>query len=140
MGMLTYVKDYAGRLGMMSDTPSILLSRSSTMSNRLKSAGTLPLIIDPLQARKLGQAINNNQRQVAQTVALGDAYMAPFRAIAAMFSWIGRSIEDAVELRNLYETCDRQLADIGIQRRQIAIRRALRRHEQAFQRNAVRDH
>jgi len=90
------------------------------MSNRLESAKPLPLVMDPLQAMKLGQAVNASQRQTEQTIALGDAFKALFQDIVGVFSWIGRSINTAVEMRSLFELNDRQLADLGIERSQIA--------------------
>jgi uncharacterized protein YjiS (DUF1127 family) len=107
------------------------------MSNRLNAAGMLPLIIDPLQAVKVGQAINTSQRQVAQTIALGQTYMSPFRVIADLVSSISRSIDDALEMRDLYELHDRQLADIGIQCRQLAVRSAQRRHDERLRRDDI---
>lgn len=89
------------------------------MSNRLESASPLPLIMDPLQAMKLGQSINNAQRQTEQTIELGSAFMELIRDVTGLFSWIGRSINNAVEMRNLYDLSDRQLADIGLSRHQI---------------------
>lgn len=89
------------------------------MSNRLEAAGILPLIMDPVQAVKLGQQINNSQRRTEQTIALGEAFAALLRDIAGIFSWTGRLINDAVEMRSLYSLSDRQLADIGIDRSQI---------------------
>ncbi len=102
------------------------------MSNRLEAAGALPLIMDPFQAMKLGQAVNANQRQMEQTVALGEAFMALFRHIAGLLSWIGRSINHAQEMRVLFEMSDRQLADIGIQRDQIATLCAQSRLDEGF--------
>ena len=90
------------------------------MSNRLESASPLPLIMDPVQAMKLGQAINASQRQTEQTIALGDAFKALIQDITGVFSWIGRSINSAVEMRSLFELNDRQLSDLGIERSQIA--------------------
>ncbi|MEE8333731.1 MAG: DUF1127 domain-containing protein [Alphaproteobacteria bacterium] len=90
------------------------------MSNRLETAGILPLVMEPIQAMKLGQAISSNQRQMEQTVALGEAFMALFRNIGALFSWTGRSLAYAQKMRVLSEMSDRQLSDIGVQRHQIA--------------------
>jgi len=90
------------------------------MSNRLESASPLPLIMDPLLAMKLGQSINNSQRQTEQTIALGEAFMDLVRDVKGLFSWIGRSINTAVEMRDLFAMSDRQLADIGLDRSQIA--------------------
>ncbi len=89
------------------------------MSNRLKSAGAFPLVMDPIQAMKLGQSINTAQRQTAQAIELGKAFKALFSKIFGVFSWIGRSISFAQEMRVLSEMNDRQLADIGIARSQI---------------------
>lgn len=90
------------------------------MSNRLEATGALPLIMDPIQAMKLGQTVSATRRQMEQTVALGEAFMALFRDIAGLFSWIGRSVDHAQEMRALSEMSNRQLADIGIRRDQIA--------------------
>lgn len=89
------------------------------MSNRLESVGAFPLIMDPIQAMKLGQSINNTQRQTAQTIALGQSFLGLFRGISGMFSWIGRSVRYAQEMRVLSEMNDRQLADIGLSRNEI---------------------
>lgn len=97
------------------------------MSNRLESANPLPLIMDPVQAMKLGYAINNSQRQTEQTIALGDAFKALIRDIFGVFSWISRSINTAHDMRLLFDMSDRQLADLGIERSQIAALCAQRR-------------
>lgn len=102
------------------------------MSNRLEAAGALPLIMDPIQAMKLGQSVNTSRRQMEQTIALGEAFMALFRDIAGLFSWIGRSIKHAQEMRVLSDMSDRQLADIGIQRDQIATLCAQSRVDEGF--------
>ena len=90
------------------------------MSNRLEAAGILPLVMEPIQAMKLGQAVSSNQRQTEQTVALGEAFMALFRSIGGLFSWTSRALAYAKEMRILSEMSDRQLSDIGVQRHQIA--------------------
>lgn len=102
------------------------------MSNRLEAAGAFPLIMDPIQAMKLGQTVSATRRQMEQTVALGEAFMAPFRAIAGLLSWLGQSIDHAQEMRALSEMSDRQLADIGIQRDQIATLSAQSRLDEGF--------
>lgn len=89
------------------------------MSNRLETDGVLPLIMDPIQAMKLGQTVNNGQRQTEQTIALGEAFKALFRDVFGAFAWIGRSVNQAVEMRSLYDMSDRQLADLGIERSRI---------------------
>ena len=89
------------------------------MSNRLRDAGALPLVMDPMLAVKLGQAVYASRKRAEQTVELGQAFVAVFRDIGHAIGWIGRSINRATEMRDLYSLTDRQLADIGIERGQI---------------------
>ena len=92
------------------------------MSNRSVTTGIKPHIVDPLQALKLGQAINNSQRQTTQTVSYGDAFMTLFRAVSGVFIWVDRSIGDIQDMRKIFELSDRQIAELGIKRSQIATR------------------
>ncbi|MEE8332496.1 MAG: hypothetical protein V3R85_01505 [Alphaproteobacteria bacterium] len=92
------------------------------MSNRPDTTGIKPHMVDPLQALQLGQAVNNSLRQTTQTVAYGDAFMTLFRAVAGVFIWMDRSISDIQDLRIIFELSDRQIAELGIKRSQIATR------------------
>jgi len=106
------------------------------MSNRLDARGAFPLIMDPVQAMKMGQAIDTSQRQTAQTIALGEAFMALIRDVLGVFSWTRRLINNAVQMRSLYDLSDRQLHDLGIERSQIAGLCARGRLDDAFEKDA----
>ena len=92
------------------------------MFNRLDTAGNQSRMVNPLQILKWGQTINNSQRQAVRAVAFGHTFMTLFRAIAGVFLWMNRSINEIHDLRVIFELSDRQLAERGIKRSQIATR------------------
>lgn len=89
------------------------------MSNRLCGAGRIPLMPEPLLAARAGTIFSESRLQSLQVSALGRAFFELPATLWNLVHSLGKTIENAVRLRDVACMSDHLLRDIGIRRDQL---------------------
>ena len=89
------------------------------MSNRLCGTGRIPLMPEPLLAARAGAIFSESRLQSMQVSALGRAFFELPGALWNLVRSLGKTIENAVRLRDVACMSDHLLRDIGIRRDQL---------------------
>lgn len=89
------------------------------MSNRLADAGRIPLMPEPLLAARAGTRFRESRLQSMQVSALGRAFFELPAALWNLVRSLGKTIENAMRLRDVACMSDHLLRDVGIRRDQL---------------------
>lgn len=89
------------------------------MSNRLTDAGRIPLIPEPLLAANAGSVFSKTRAMSEKVTALGRAFFELPTMLWNLVRQVPRSIDAAMQLRDLASMSDHRLADMGIRRDQL---------------------
>ena len=89
------------------------------MSNRLSEPGRLPLIPEPLVAARAGAIFSQSRLQSIRVFELGKAFLELPSDLWNLVRQFGKTIENAMRLRDVACMNDHLLADIGIRRDQL---------------------